>query len=48
MIPMELQFFCFTEQKIGVVLNYYEEHDTYRHEDFDDFIYYGRKPKELS
>ncbi len=36
-----------TEQKISVVLSYYEEHDTYRHEDFDDFVYYGKKPKEL-
>ncbi len=42
MIPMELQFFCFTEQIISVVLNYYEEHNTYRHEDFDDFVYYGK------
>lgn len=35
------------EQKLSVVYNYYERHDTYRHEDFDDFVYYGREPKNL-
>jgi len=37
-----------TEQKLSVVYNYYERHDTYRHEDFDNFVYYGIKPKTLS
>lgn len=36
-----------TEQKLSVVYNYYERHDTYRHEDFDNFVYYGIKPKTL-
>ena len=36
-----------TEQKLSVVYNFYERLDTYRHEDFDDFVYYGKKPKEL-
>jgi hypothetical protein len=36
------------EQKLSVVYNYYERHDTYRHEDFDDFVYHGLKPKTLS
>lgn len=36
-----------TEQKLSVVLNYYEAHDTYRHEDFDKFVYGGIKPKKL-
>lgn len=36
-----------TEQKLSVVYNYYERHDTYRHEDFDNFVYYGIKPKVL-
>lgn len=36
-----------TEQKLSVVHNYYERHDTYRHEDFDNFVYYGIKPKTL-
>ena len=36
-----------TEQKLSVVYNFYESHDTYRHEDFDSFVYYGNKPKEL-
>ncbi|ELC3720843.1 hypothetical protein RJE73_001842 [Salmonella enterica] len=36
-----------TEQKLSVVYNFYERHDTYRHEDFDNFVYYGNKPKEL-
>jgi hypothetical protein len=35
-----------TEQKLTVVYNYYERHDTYRHEDFDKFVYYGVKPAE--
>lgn len=35
------------EQKLSVVYNYYERHDTYRHEDFDNFVYYGRPPKTL-
>lgn len=34
-----------TEQKLSVVYNFYEKHDTYRHEDFDNFVYYGNKPK---
>lgn len=37
-----------TEQKLSVVYNYYERHDTYRHEDFDNFVYYGIKPKVLA
>ncbi|GIB73305.1 hypothetical protein VCSRO19_0913 [Vibrio cholerae] len=37
-----------TEQKLSVILNYYERHDTYRHEDFDNFVYFGKKPKELT
>lgn len=37
-----------TEQKLSVVYNFYERHDTYRHEDFDNFVYYGNKPKELA
>ncbi|WP_313651451.1 hypothetical protein [Pseudomonas soli] len=37
-----------SEQKLSVVCNYYERHDTYRHEDFDNFVYYGAKPKWLS
>ncbi|HHQ6601133.1 TPA: hypothetical protein ACSTLW_001950 [Serratia fonticola] len=37
-----------TEQKLSVIYNYYERHDTYRHEDFDNFVYYGHKPQELS
>lgn len=36
-----------SEQKLSVVMNYYERHDTYRHEDFDNFVYYGVKPKNL-
>ncbi|MFB2538393.1 MULTISPECIES: hypothetical protein [unclassified Acinetobacter] len=36
-----------SEQKLSVVLNYYERNDTYRHEDFDNFVYYGIKPKSL-
>ncbi|OGT46822.1 MAG: hypothetical protein A3F17_05065 [Gammaproteobacteria bacterium RIFCSPHIGHO2_12_FULL_41_15] len=36
------------EQKLTVVCNYYERHDTYRHEDFDNFVYYGIQPKELT
>lgn len=36
-----------SEQKFSVVYNYYERHDTYRHEDFDDFVYYGAKPNRL-
>ncbi|MBE8591137.1 hypothetical protein IQK56_09445 [Pseudomonas sp. MAFF 301449] len=36
-----------TEQKLSVVYNYYERHDTYRHEDFDNFVYHGIKPKAL-
>lgn len=36
-----------TEQKLSVVYNFYERHDTDRHEDFDNFVYYGNKPKEL-
>lgn len=36
-----------SEQKLSVVMNYYEKSDTYRHEDLDDFVYYGRKPKSL-
>lgn len=35
------------EQKLSVVYNYYERDDTYRHEDFDDFVYYGIKPRTL-
>jgi hypothetical protein len=37
-----------TEQKLTVVYNYYERHDTYRHEDFDNFVYYGMQPAELT
>ncbi|MFC6299972.1 hypothetical protein GNF76_19100 [Pseudomonas sp. CCM 7893] len=37
-----------TEQKLSVVYNYYERHDTYRHEDFDNFVYYGIKPTVLA
>jgi hypothetical protein len=37
-----------TEQKLTVVYNYYERHDTYRHEDFDNFVYYGMQPSELA
>lgn len=37
-----------TEQKLTVVYNYYERHDTYRHPDFDKFVYYGEKPAELA
>ncbi len=37
-----------TEQKLSVVYNYYERHDTYRHEDFDNFVYYGMQPKTLA
>lgn len=36
-----------SEQKLSVVYNFYEKNDTYRHEDFDDFVYYGKKPKSL-
>lgn len=36
------------EQKLTVVYNYYERHDTYRHEDFDNFVYYGMQPKTLA
>lgn len=36
-----------TEQKLSVVYNYYERHDTYRHEDFDNFVYFGVAPKAL-
>ncbi|WP_299495074.1 hypothetical protein [uncultured Shewanella sp.] len=38
----------FSEQKLSVIFNYYESHDTYRHEDFDDFVYFGVPPKELN
>jgi hypothetical protein len=37
-----------TEQKLSVIYNFYERHDTYRHEDFDNFVYYGSKPRELA
>lgn len=37
-----------TEQKLSVVYNFYERQDTYRHEDFDNFVYYGNRPKELA
>jgi hypothetical protein len=37
-----------TEQKLSVIMNYYEKHDTYRHEAFDNFVYYGIKPPELA
>ena len=33
-----------TEQKLTAVLNYYTEGDTFRHKDFDDFVYYGHSP----
>lgn len=36
-----------TDQKLSVVYNFYERHDTYRHEDFDNFVYFGMKPREL-
>ncbi|WP_438870348.1 hypothetical protein [Pseudomonas sp. L1(2025)] len=36
-----------TEQKLSVVYNYYERDDTYRHEDFDNFVYFGKQPKTL-
>ncbi|QXH49953.1 hypothetical protein KSS94_18635 [Pseudomonas fakonensis] len=36
-----------TEHKLSVVYNYYERHDTFRHEDFDEFVYYGTRPKKL-
>lgn len=36
-----------TEKKYSVVFNYYERHDTYRHEDFDDFVYRGVVPNKL-
>ena len=36
-----------TEQKISVIYNYYERHDTYRHKDFDNFVYFGIKPDDL-
>lgn len=36
-----------TEQKLSVVYNYYERHDTFRHEDFDDFVYHGSQPRSL-
>lgn len=35
------------EQKLSVVYNYYERHDTYRHPDFDNFVYYGARPSQL-
>jgi hypothetical protein len=35
------------EQKLSVVYNYYERHDTYRHPDFDNFVYYGARPSRL-
>lgn len=37
-----------TEQKLSVVYNFYERHDTYRHEDFDGFVYYGKEPRKLN
>ena len=37
-----------TEQKLSVVYNYYERHDTYRHEDCDTLMYYGKQPKTLA
>lgn len=36
-----------TEQKQTVVFNYYERHDTYRHKDFDSFVYDGLTPGTL-
>lgn len=36
-----------TEQKQTVVFNYYERHDTYRHKDFDSFVYEGLAPGTL-
>lgn len=33
------------EKKYSVIYNFYERHDTYRHEDFDNFVYYGIEPK---
>ena len=36
-----------SEQKLSVVYNYYERHDTYRHADFDNFVYYGSQPRQL-
>lgn len=35
------------ERKITVVYNYYERHDTYRHQAFDDFVYSGKAPPQL-
>jgi len=35
------------EQKLSVVYNYYERHDTYRHPDFDNFVYYGARPSQF-
>lgn len=37
-----------TEQKLTVVFNYYERNDTYRHPDFDNFVYHGIRPRELA
>lgn len=33
-----------SEQKVSVVLNYYVRGDTWRHEDFDSFVYDGVQP----
>ncbi|AJC48238.1 hypothetical protein IB642_06010 [Allofrancisella guangzhouensis] len=36
-----------TQKKYSVIYNYYESHDVYRHHDFDQFVYYGKKPEKL-
>jgi len=37
-----------TEQKISVVLNYYVRGDTWRHDQFDDFVYEGVPPSSVA
>lgn len=37
-----------TEQKMSVVLNYYVRGDTWRHEDFDEFVYGGIAPRDAA
>ena len=37
-----------TEQKISVALNYYVRGDTWRHDQFDDFVYEGVSPSSVA
>lgn len=37
-----------TEQKISVALNYYVRGDTWRHDQFNDFVYEGVPPSSVA